>query len=106
MDGLIRDPLGSPSSTRKAYGEALVDLGRVRLDVVVLSADVQRSDFSSMFEAVHPERFINVGIAEPALVDVAVGLAGGGSGPAWGPCAYWSGHGGRRHHGELQEQGE
>ncbi len=81
MDGLIRNPLGSPNSMRKAYGEALVELGHVRQDVVVLSADVQSSDFSYMFEAAFPERFINVGIAEPALVDVAVGLASSGKVP-------------------------
>jgi transketolase len=81
MDGLIRNPLGNPSSMRKAYGEALVDLGHARQDVVVLSADVQSSDFSYMFEAAFPERFINVGIAEPALVDVAVGLANSGKVP-------------------------
>ncbi|MES2391588.1 MAG: transketolase C-terminal domain-containing protein [Acidobacteriota bacterium] len=63
---------------RKAYGEALVELGRNRSDVVVLSADVSNSDFSFMFEAAFPERFFNVGIAEPALVDTAVGLANGG----------------------------
>jgi transketolase len=34
-----------------------------------------------MFEAAYPQRFINVGIAEPALVDVAVGLANGGKIP-------------------------
>jgi len=34
-----------------------------------------------MFEAKFPERFINVGIAEPALVDVAVGLANSGKVP-------------------------
>ena len=50
-------------------------------DVVGLSADVQSSDFSYMFEAAYPKRFINVGIAEPALVDVAVGLANGGKIP-------------------------
>jgi transketolase len=66
---------------RKAYGEALVQLGADREDVVVLSADVQSSDFSFMFEAAYPKRFINVGIAEPALVDVAVGLANGGKIP-------------------------
>ena len=81
MDGLIRNPLGEPVSMRKAYGEALVELGRARQDVVVLSADVQSSDFSYMFEAAFPERFINVGIAEPALVDVAVGLATSGKVP-------------------------
>jgi transketolase len=81
MDGLIRNPFGSPVLIRKAYGEALVELGAKRDDVVVLSADVQSSDFSYMFEAAYPERFINVGIAEPALVDAAVGLANGGKIP-------------------------
>lgn len=78
MAGLIREPFGKPVMMRKAYGEALVELGRVRDDVVVLSADVSNSDFSYMFEQSFPERFFNVGIAEPALVDAAVGLANGG----------------------------
>jgi transketolase len=42
---------------------------------------VQSSDFSYMFEAAYPKRFFNVGIAEPALVDVAVGLANSGKIP-------------------------
>ncbi len=78
MEILNQNPLSSITSMRKAYGEALVELGRQREDVVVLSADVQSSDFSAMFEAAYPQRFINVGIAEPALVDVAVGLANSG----------------------------
>jgi transketolase len=77
MEILIQTP-STMTSMRKAYGEALVELGARREDVVVLSADVQSSDFSSMFEAVFPKRFINTGIAEPALVDVAVGLANSG----------------------------
>ena len=60
---------------RPAYGRALVELGRVRDDVVVLSADVSNSDFSYQFAEAFPERFINVGIAEQSLVDVAVGVA-------------------------------
>ena len=81
MAGLILDALGEVVLMRKAYGEALVELGRCREDVVVLSADVQSSDFSYMFEEAFPRRFINVGIAEPALVDVAVGLANAGKVP-------------------------
>lgn len=81
MDALILNPPRNPSPMRKAYGEALVELGHARKDLVVLSADVQSSDFSYMFEAAFPERFINVGIAEPALVDVAVGLANSGKVP-------------------------
>jgi len=81
MSRLILDPFGPPVVMRKAYGEALVELGRARADVVVLSADVSNSDFSWMFEAAFPERFFNVGIAEPALVNVAVGLAKSGKVP-------------------------
>jgi transketolase len=60
---------------RKAYGEALAALGETRPEVVVLSADVSNSDFSYMFQERFPDRFFNVGIAEPCLVDVAVGFA-------------------------------
>ena len=81
MASLIRNPFGAPVIMRKAYGEALVELGRAREDVVVLSADVQNSDFSYMFEEAFPERFFNVGIAEPSLVDAAAGLAHSGKVP-------------------------
>ncbi len=62
-------------SMRVAYGEALVELGERNPEVVVLSADVSNSDHSYMFEKAFPDRFVNVGIAEQALVDVAVGFA-------------------------------
>lgn len=66
---------------RKAYGQALVELGESHPDVVVLSADVSNSDHSYMFEEVYPDRFFNVGIAEQCLVDVAVGFANSGKIP-------------------------
>src|SRR5258708_12910852 len=78
MASLIRNPFGQPIMMRKAYGDALVELGQARKDVVVLSADVSSSDFSHMFEQSFPDRFFNVGIAEPALIDAAVGLANSG----------------------------
>jgi transketolase len=68
-------------SMRKAYGQALIELGKANPDVVVLSADVSNSDHSYMFEEVFPDRFFNVGIAEQSLVDVAVGLAYSGKIP-------------------------
>jgi transketolase len=73
---------------RDAYGRALVELGRARDDVVVLSADVSNSDRSYMFEEAFSERFFNVGIAEQALVDVAVGLANGGKVPVANTFAF------------------
>ena len=81
MAELVREPFGEPVSMRKAYGRALIELGHARDDVVVLSADVSNSDHSYMFENAFPDRFFNVGIAEQALVDVAVGLANGGKVP-------------------------
>jgi len=68
-------------SMRKAYGEALMSLGRANPNVVALSADVSNSDFSFMFAEAFPDRFFNVGIAEQCLVDVSVGLAYSGKIP-------------------------
>lgn len=68
-------------SMRVAYGKALVELGHANPQVVVLSADVSNSDHSFMFQEAFPDRFFNVGIAEQALVDVAVGLAYAGKIP-------------------------
>lgn len=88
MAELVREFFGEPVSMRMAYGRSLVELGRVRKDVVVLSADVSNSDHSYMFEEAFPERFVNVGIAEQALVDLAVGLANGGNIPVANTFAF------------------
>lgn len=66
---------------RPVFGRELVELGRKNPNVVVLSADVSNSDFTYQFAETFPERFINVGIAEQALIDVAVGLAYAGKIP-------------------------
>ena len=60
---------------RKAYGEALAELGATNPDVVVLDADVSASTQTWMFCQKYPDRFFNVGVAEANMVDVAVGLA-------------------------------
>ena len=62
-------------ATREAYGEALVELGKINKDVVVLDADLSGSTKTSSFKKVFPERHINVGIAEADLVGTAAGLA-------------------------------
>jgi transketolase len=62
-------------SMRVAYGKALAALGATNPDIVVLDADVSSSTQSHFFAAAHPERFFNLGIAEPGMVDVAAGLA-------------------------------
>lgn len=66
---------------REAFGTALLEYGSHAPNVVVLDADTSSSTLSKYFAEAFPERFYNVGIAEPCLVDVAVGLALGGFTP-------------------------
>ena len=68
-------------SQREAFGLALRDFGNQNENIVVLDADTSCSTMSSYFAEAFPDRFINVGIAEPCLVDTAVGLALGGFTP-------------------------
>lgn len=56
-------------------GEELADLADERDDILVLTADLMTSNRTSDFAARHPERFINVGIAEQNMVSMAAGLA-------------------------------
>ena len=81
LSSVVLQPLGPPVSMRKSYGQALVELGKLQENVVVLSADVSNSDHSWMFAEEYPERFFDVGIAEQALVDVAAGFAYSGKIP-------------------------
>jgi transketolase len=68
-------------SMREAYGRALADYGALNPDVVVLDPDTSSSTLSNFFARRYPERFFNVGIAEPCMVDIAVGLSLGGKIP-------------------------
>ncbi len=60
---------------REELGKALADYGTRNKDVVVLDADVSSSTKTSIFREAHPDRFFNVGIAEPGMINLAVGLA-------------------------------
>jgi transketolase len=64
--------LGSAMSTRRAYGEALAALGSERGDIVYLDAEVKNSTYADLFAQAHPERYIEVFIAEQQLVATAV----------------------------------
>jgi transketolase len=68
-------------SMREAYGRALADYAATHPEIVALDVDTSASTLSSFFARRFPERFFNIGIAEPAMVDVAVGLALGGAIP-------------------------
>ena len=58
-----------------AYGEALVEIGRKRKDIIVLDADLSADCGLRIFENKYPERFIENGIAEQDMVSMAGGLA-------------------------------
>jgi transketolase len=64
---------------REAYGKALVALGERDDRIVVLDADVSKSTRSNIFKERFPERFINVGIAEGNMMNIAGGLAACGA---------------------------
>jgi transketolase len=68
-------PPGSEAATREAYGVALVKLGKVSPDVVVLDAEVKNSTFADKFRAAFPDRFVDCYIAEQNMAGVALGLA-------------------------------
>lgn len=68
-------------ATREAYGKALVKLGDLREDVVVLDADLSKSTKTSEFAKMFPTRFFNMGIAEQNLIGAACGLATAGKIP-------------------------
>lgn len=62
-------------SQREYWAKALVELGKKRKDIVVLSADLSSSVKTSLFAKDFPERHFNVGIAEQNMMSIAAGLA-------------------------------
>lgn len=68
-------------ATRDAYGKALVELGRINPNVVVLDADLSKSTKTAGFAKEFPDRFIMCGIAEANMVGIAGGLAEAGKIP-------------------------
>jgi transketolase len=61
--------------TRFGYAEALLELGRVNPDVVVLDADLAKSTLSGKFQEKYPQRFFDIGIAEQNMLVMAGGLS-------------------------------
>ncbi|GMO47792.1 MAG: transketolase family protein [Treponemataceae bacterium] len=60
---------------RKAYGEALVELGKSNSNIVALEADLGKSTMSMLFKEAFPERYFEMGIAEQNMASVSAGLA-------------------------------
>lgn len=68
-------------STRAAFGEALLELGKVQENIVSLDADLAGSTKTKAFAKEFPDRAFNVGIAEQDLVATAAGMAIAGKKP-------------------------
>lgn len=61
-------------STRKAYGEFLVEIGEDK-NVVVFDADLAKATCTSMFKEKYPNRHFDIGIAEQDMIGTACGMA-------------------------------
>ncbi|MCW4021045.1 MAG: transketolase [Candidatus Bathyarchaeota archaeon] len=66
--------LGEMVATRVAYGKALVKLGELNKNMIVLDGDVQNSTFTIFFFEKFPEHSLQCYIAEQNMVGTAVGL--------------------------------
>ncbi|MEP7159133.1 MAG: transketolase [Chloroflexota bacterium] len=71
---LPRYELGQKVATRKAYGDALLALGRANPKVVVLDGEVGNSTYTETFGKEIPERFFQMYIAEQQMIGAAVGM--------------------------------
>jgi transketolase len=69
-----RYEVGSEVATRKAYGDALAWVGAEDPKVVALDGEVSNSTYAEIFGKAHPERFLEMYIAEQQMVAAAVGL--------------------------------
>lgn len=64
--------------TRSGFGDGMTELGRSNPRVVALCADLVGSLKIETFIEEHPERFVQVGIAEANMMGIAAGLTVGG----------------------------
>lgn len=61
-------------STRKAYGEFLVEVGKNK-NVVVFDADLAKATCTEMFKEKYPDRHFDMGISEQDMIGTACGMA-------------------------------
>lgn len=74
----LESPSIQKAATRDAYGEALVELGGLNDNIIVLDADLSGSTRTKAFSKAYPERFFNMGVAEANMSGTAAGLAASG----------------------------
>lgn len=65
-------------ATRVGYGNALVELGKIRNDFIVMDADLAAATQTGKFKKEFPDRFYDCGIAEQNMMGIAAGIAATG----------------------------
>ncbi|MDD6004240.1 MAG: transketolase, partial [Firmicutes bacterium] len=60
---------------RELVGDVLNELSENRDDIYVIDSDLAKSTTTNKFEAKHPDRFIETGIAEQNAMSIAAGIA-------------------------------
>lgn len=85
--GVSEKGITSRSVPAFVAGEELADLADVDERVVVLTADLASANRLNDFEARHPDRFFNFGIAEKNMISAAAGMASTGLVPFVGTFA-------------------
>ncbi len=66
-------PMGRPM--REIFGETVAELADDDPRIVMLDGDVGSSTRADIFEKAHPDRYLQMGIAEQNMLGVAAGLA-------------------------------
>ncbi|MGH2394109.1 MAG: transketolase family protein, partial [Candidatus Limnocylindria bacterium] len=66
-------PLGLPM--REVFGETVSRLANDDPRIVMLDGDLGSSTKADIFEHAHPDRFLQMGIAEQNMIGVAAGMA-------------------------------
>ena len=81
----LSDQIGSEDINkepiRKGFGIGLKQAGDENNNIVALCADLTDSTQMSLFKEAHPDRFVEVGVAEQNLVTVAAGMSAMGKVP-------------------------
>ncbi|EKD85688.1 MAG: hypothetical protein ACD_37C00655G0001 [uncultured bacterium] len=83
--------LREPVATRKAYGQALADIGSSNTSLVVLDGETSNSTYSEIFAQKFPDRYFEMFIAEQNMSGTALGFAARGKIPfASTFAAFWT----------------
>ena len=71
----MKEKMKEKKSTRQGFGEALLEEGKKKKDLIVLTADLRESTRVKEFSEKFPEQFVECGVAEQNMIGIAAGLA-------------------------------